>query len=157
MTASTNIVSRALAEIMEQTLRLPYSRSSSESLPSGEWAALRYFGDVRPTARSFAAYARYSRQPETEVSMIIEALEHRGYLRRLPARNKSEGCRIEVTPLGRKRLDHDPLAVVCEAIQELPDQQRYCFADSLRRVFQHVVNATAADELDHNRPNASRK
>ena len=81
------------------------------------------------------------------VSGIVDRLEDRGAVRRVPDPEDRRGVRLSLTPLGRQLLRSSPPPVqvgLSEALEGLPALQ----LRQLRRSFELVVRRTAAQRVD---------
>jgi DNA-binding MarR family transcriptional regulator len=122
---------RATAEVMAQVLRTTASLAFTEGLNPAQWAALRYFAQATPSARSVVAFARYHGTTKGTASQTIAALLKKGLLDRHRGERDRRTVNLVLTDTGRALLDHDPLNELAAAVAALSDTQHKAMAEGL--------------------------
>lgn len=122
---------RATAEVMAQVLRTTASLAFTEGLNPAQWAALRYFAQATPSARSVVAFARYHGTTKGTASQTIAALLKKGLLDRHRGERDRRTVNLVLTDAGRALLDHDPLNELAAAVAALSDSQHKAMAEGL--------------------------
>lgn len=130
---------RATAEVMAQVLRTTSSLAFADGLNPAQWAALRYFGQASPSARSVVAFARYHGTTKGTASQTIAALSKKGLIERHRSERDRRSVSLVLTPAGRSVLDRDPLNEIAEAIAGLPDAHQMAVAEALDHMLRTLL------------------
>lgn len=125
---------RATAEVMAQVLRTTANLAFTEGLNPAQWAALRYFAQATPSARSVVAFAHYHGTTKGTASQTIAALLKKGLLDRSRGERDRRTVNLELTPAGRAVLENDPLNELAAAIASLSDGHHLTLAEGLEQV-----------------------
>ncbi|MGQ9370519.1 MarR family transcriptional regulator [Azospirillum sp. ST 5-10] len=134
---------RATAEVMAQVLRTTASLAFTEGLNPAQWAALRYFAQATPSARSVVAFARYHGTTKGTASQTIAALLKKGLLERHRGERDRRTVNLVLTEDGRSLLDNDPLNELTAAVGTLNDQQHRAVADALDQILRTLLHRRA--------------
>lgn len=134
---------RATAEVIAQVLRTTSSLAFSNGLNPAQWAAMRYFAQAAPNARSVVAFARYHRTTKGTASQTIAALLKKGLLDRQRSERDRRTVSLELTPQGRTLLNDDPLNELAYAVSLLEDQEHAVLAQALDKVLRVLVERRA--------------
>lgn len=130
---------RATAEVMAQVLRTTASLAFTEGLNPAQWAALRYFAQATPSARSVVAFARYNGTTKGTASQTIAALLKKGLLDRHPGERDRRTVNMVLTDAGRAVLDSDPLNELAAAIASLPEEHHRAVAEGLDQMLRTLL------------------
>ena len=130
---------RATAEVMAQVLRTTASLAFTEGLNPAQWAALRYFAQATPSARTVVAFARYHGTTKGTASQTIAALLKKGLLDRSRGERDRRTVNLELTPLGRTVLESDPLNELAAAIGSLDDAHHRHLAEGLDQMLRTLL------------------
>lgn len=129
---SVKVSPEVAAEILEKVSQISYSMGFSGGLRPAQWNALRYFGKSEDRVRTVGHFARYNMTTPSSASQTINALVLRNLLRRSPVAGDRRTYRIDLTEAGRRLLERDPLHHLVAAIAEMPEQNRFDFAEHLQ-------------------------
>lgn len=130
---------RATAEVMAQVLRTTSSLAFADGLNPAQWAALRYFGQASPSARSVVAFARYHGTTKGTASQTIAALSKKGLIERHRSERDRRSVSLVLTPAGRAALENDPLNEIAEAIAGLPETHHMAIAEALDQMLRTLL------------------
>jgi DNA-binding MarR family transcriptional regulator len=125
---------RATAEVIAQVLRTTSSLAFSNGLNPAQWAAMRYFAQAAPNARSVVAFARYHRTTKGTASQTIAALQKKGLLDRTRSDKDRRTVSLELTPQGRTLLEEDPLNELAYSVSLLDDEEHRVMTGALDKV-----------------------
>ena len=134
---------RATAEVMAQVLRTTANLAFTEGLNPAQWAALRYFAQATPSARSVVAFAHYHGTTKGTASQTIAALLKKGYLERHRSERDRRTVSLILTESGRNVLAHDPLNELATAISSLSDPQHTAIAEGLDHLLRTLLTRRA--------------
>jgi len=130
---------RATAEVMAQVLRTTANLAFTEGLNPAQWAALRYFAQATPSARSVVAFARYHGTTKGTASQTIAALLKKGYLERHRSERDRRTVSVILTEPGRIVLANDPLNELAVAIAGLSDSHHKAMAEGLDQLLRTLL------------------
>lgn len=134
---------RATAEVIAQVLRTTSSLAFSNGLNPAQWAAMRYFAQAAPNARSVVAFARYHRTTKGTASQTIAALLKKGLLDRQRSERDRRTASLELTEQGRTLLNDDPLNELAYAVSLLEDHEHAVLAQALDKILRVLVERRA--------------
>jgi DNA-binding MarR family transcriptional regulator len=134
---------RATAEVIAQVLRTTSSLAFSNGLNPAQWAAMRYFAQAAPNARSVVAFARYHRTTKGTASQTIAALLKKGLLDRQRSERDRRTASLELTPQGRILLNDDPLNELAYAVSLLDEDEHAFLVRSLDKILRVLVERRA--------------
>lgn len=129
------VVAKAIAELVEQFVSTVYANSNVEGMRSAQWAALRYFADVEPSARTVGNFARHNLITDSSASQTISSLVRRGYLEKTPSDEDGRSHRLHLTDAAQNLLAKDPLNLLVNAIDDLNNNQKLELADLLHQIY----------------------
>lgn len=89
-------------------------------LNPAQWDCLRFIGQANRFSRTSGALALFLGTTKGTASQTLNALEKKGYLSRVPDPDDRRVRHIELTELGARLLDEDPLNCLDKAISNLP-------------------------------------
>lgn len=139
MNASPRLSSRATAEVMVQILRYTSSMSFAEGLNPAQWAALRYFSQAVPSARTVTAFARYHGTTKGTASQTIAALTRKGLLDRKRDEKDGRSVQFQLTDKGEQFLAEDPLHQLSASIQSLDVGHQMALAEALEAIMRNMM------------------
>lgn len=134
---------RATAEVIAQVLRTTSSLAFSNGLNPAQWAAMRYFAQAAPNARSVVAFARYHRTTKGTASQTIAALLKKGLLDRQRSERDRRTASLELTAQGGILLQDDPLNELAYAVSLLEDDEHAILVQSLDKVLRVLMDRRA--------------
>ena len=134
---------RATAEVIAQVLRTTSSLAFSNGLYPAQWAAMRYFAQAAPNARSVVAFARYHRTTKGTASQTIAALLKKGLLDRQRSERDRRTVALELTEQGRALLNDDPLNELAYAVSLLENEEHRVLAQGLDKILRVLVERRA--------------
>lgn len=134
---------RATAEVIAQVLRTTSSLAFSNGLNPAQWAAIRYFAQAAPNARSVVAFARYHRTTKGTASQTIAALLKKGLLDRQRSERDRRTASLELTAQGRILLNDDPLNELAYAVSLLDEDEHAVLVRSLDKILRVLVERRA--------------
>lgn len=138
---------RATAEVMSQVMRTTASLAFTEGLNPAQWAAVRYFAQATPSARSVVAFARYHGTTKGTASQTIAALQKKGLLERHRSERDRRAVHLVLTERGRAVLESDPLNELAAAIAGLSDGHHRALAECVDQLLRTLLvrRASRAD------------
>lgn len=143
------ITPTGLATQVEQASRLIHASGYAEGLYPAQWAALRYFAEASPTARTTADLARFQGLTLGSVARTVRTLVMKGLLARRSNPRSRRADLIALTPSGEELLSHDPRLVLVGLLEALPLNQRDALAEAmgalLRGLFSERLGATVGN------------
>ncbi|MFT5181718.1 MAG: DNA-binding MarR family transcriptional regulator [Alphaproteobacteria bacterium] len=134
------VVAKAIAELVEQFVSTVYADSKIDGMRSAQWAALRYFADVEPTARTVGNFARHNLITDSSASQTVSSLVRRGYLEKTPSEEDGRSHQLHLTDSAYKILVQDPLNLLVNAIDDLNAKQKTGLADLLHEIYISMQN-----------------
>ena len=138
----------ALAYLLEQTARAIHSQGYAGDLFPAQWSALRYFARAEPNHRTASALANYQGLASGPVTRTVRTLITKGLLVKAGSLGRGRAERIDLTAAGETLLATDPLSEVAEALAELPEADRRCFAVGLEAVLRRLQRNRLAPGAD---------
>lgn len=135
---------RAIAELLEQLLRVVESQALAQGINPVHWTALRYFSQANKSARTVGSFGKYHMTTPSSASQTISALVKKKLLAKSVGKD-SRVRRIELTALGRKLLEDDPNKILVGAIETLSEEQLATLANVVEQLMR---TASAANEPD---------
>jgi DNA-binding MarR family transcriptional regulator len=134
------VVAKAIAELVEQFVSTVYADSKIDGMRSAQWAALRYFADVEPTARTVGNFARHNLITDSSASQTVSSLVRRGYLEKTPSEEDGRSHQLSLTESAHKILVQDPLNLLVNAIDDLSAKRKTGLADLLHEIYISMQN-----------------
>jgi DNA-binding MarR family transcriptional regulator len=129
------VAAKAIAQLVEHFVSTVYAESNVEGMRSAQWAALRYFAEVEPSARTVGNFARQNLITDSSASQTISSLVRRGYLKKTRSEKDGRSHQLYLTDPAYKLLEQDPLNLLVNAIDDLSAKQRTELADVLHKVY----------------------
>jgi DNA-binding MarR family transcriptional regulator len=127
-----------LSRLVERLGRLTHVLQYSTGLNPSQWEALRYLARANRYSASPSALARFLGCTKGTVSQTVIALESKGFVRRVRGRPDGRSVHLEVTAAGRALLGGDPLQVIEEAGQALPEDERAAMIRGMNRLLDRL-------------------
>jgi DNA-binding MarR family transcriptional regulator len=148
---------RAIAELLDHTMRMIYSQCFVEGLNPAQWSALRYLDRANPSSHTLTNFARVHCVSKAAASDTIAALVRKKLVAKKKDPHDGRVTRIDLTDKGRKLLVSDPLNLLIEALAKLLPQQQEVAAEAAA-IAARGVYATIADRTPTQTPprNSSR-
>ena len=108
-----------VAQLLDRLTRITRELQFAGGLNPAQWEALRFLARANKYSRSPSALADFLGATKGTVSQTLIALEHKGYLNRVPGETDKRVTRLELTPAGRALLQDDPINSLEQAAKEL--------------------------------------
>lgn len=130
--------SKGLAFILDQINRSVFTASFTEGLNPAQWGAVRFLAHARPSQRTVSGFADFQATTAGTASRTLASLEKKGlaYKERHPEDHRS--FQINLTQEGQALLDKDPLKVLENAIESLPEETVEQLANGLEGVIRKI-------------------
>lgn len=135
---SGSAAAAAVAELLEQVVRIAHSRAFAAGLNPAQWTALRYFARANESSRSVTAFARYHASGRGTASQTVSALVRKGYLARQALGGRGSPQRIGLTAEGQGLLIQDPVRHLIAGIEALPEGANFALAEALEVLLSHM-------------------
>lgn len=129
------VVAKAIAQLVEHFVSTVYAESNVEGMRSAQWAALRYFSEVEPSARTVGNFARQNLITDSSASQTISSLVRRGYLEKTPSEKDGRSHQLHLTGPASQLLAKDPLNLLVNAVDDLNAKQKTELADVLHQIY----------------------
>lgn len=129
------VVAKAIAQLVEHFVSTVYAESNVDGMRSAQWAALRYFAEVEPSARTVGNFARQNLITDSSASQTISSLVRRGYLEKIPSEKDGRSHQLCLTDLAHQLLNRDPLNLLMNAVDSLNAKQKTELSDMLHKVY----------------------
>ena len=117
-----NIDKEELSRLLDRLGRMSRGLQYCHGLNPAQWDCLRFIGQANRFSRTPGALASFLGTTKGTASQTLNALEKKGYLSRVPDPNDRRVRHIELTDLGARLLDEDPLNCLDKAISDLPPE-----------------------------------
>ena len=124
------------AFLLEPLVRLYIQVHHKRDLRPSQWEALRFFHHD-PGAR-LSDFASWRRSTMGTTSITVSQLVKRGLL----AREGDRNVNLRLTQAGKAIMADDPMLDFRNAIQELPDEERAVFRETLSQILERVSRST---------------
>lgn len=122
---------RALAELIALLSQLVHAIGFTAKLKPAQWATLRYLQKVNASARTLTEFSRANAITKGAASQMIKALQERGLVSFEPSTEDRRSKLINLTELGRRYLDDDPLNQIVAALRKVEPGSRKAFAETI--------------------------
>lgn len=114
---------KALTELTMQLSQIVYAMGFSGDLKPAQWAALRYFSRANASARTVTGFSRLNGVTKGAASQLITRMEAKGLVTIRPGHQDHRRRQIDLTELGRLRLELDPLNELARILAQFDDAQ----------------------------------
>lgn len=135
---SVPVSAAALAELLELVARKIHSMGHADDLFPAQWMALRYFARAQLNMRTASELARFQGMAIGPVSRTVRKLVEKGLLRKSDEQPRGRAEWLEVTALGWKLLEIDPLQALEETLTTLPEGSRLALAVALEAIVRQL-------------------
>lgn len=139
------VVAKAIAQLVEHFVSTVYADSNVAGMRSAQWAALRYFAEVEPSARTVGNFARQNLITDSSASQTVSSLVRRGYLKKVPSEVDGRSHQLHLTDPARKLLKQDPLNLLVNAIDDLNAKQKTELADVLHQIYLSMQSSQSSN------------
>ncbi|MEK9708000.1 MAG: MarR family transcriptional regulator [Alphaproteobacteria bacterium] len=134
-TQNTEIIEKyTLTRLLDRIGRILRGLQYSHGLNPAQWDSLRFLAQANRFSRTPGALAVFLRTTKGTASQTLNALEKKGYLKRVPDSKDKRVRHIELTEAGVAALADDPLISLDLAISQLPDEVIDAMAEGLRQL-----------------------
>lgn len=140
------VVAKAIAQLVEHFVSTVYAESNGEGMRSAQWAALRYFAEVEPAARTVGNFARQNLITDSSASQTVSSLVRRGYLKKTPSEKDGRSHQLHLTGSANKLLAQDPLNLLVKAVDDLNAKQKTELADVLHQIYLSMQSRRSAGD-----------
>lgn len=136
-----------LATLIDRLGRISHALQFSTGLNPAQWEALRYLARANRYSCSPSALAKYLGCTKGTVSQTLISLETKGYVNRVRGEPDGRSVRLELTEHGRKVLEQDPLRLIEEAGQALPESERAVVASAMKGLIHALCGKEGMSEF----------
>lgn len=119
---------RATAELLDALFRRYHVEAFTGGLNPAQWAALRFFARDLTDSKTAVSLARFQGVSRASANDTVRALVRKGLLARMVSAEDGRRQEVSVTEQGMAALEGDPLALLCNPIDGLPEEVRRDFA-----------------------------
>ena len=120
-----------IAELLVHLGRAAQSENARSDLTAAQWTCLRFFARANGSPRTPSAFASFQATTRGTASQIIKSLERRGLVSATRSERDRRSVCFDLTDTGRAMLDHDPLRVLVDLIDELDGADSVQFLTTL--------------------------
>jgi len=120
--------------LLERFGRIVQNDAHREGLKPTQWEALRFLARANRFSRSPRAVTAYLGMTKGTVSQTLNALETKGLIRKISESADRRSLRLELTPLGLRMLEQDPLLELETALEGLSGRNREAITQLLEGV-----------------------
>lgn len=145
--ATNNIDKEDLSRLLDRLGRMSRGLQYCHGLNPAQWDCLRFIGQANRFSRTPGALAAFLGTTKGTASQTLNALEKKGYLRRVPDPDDRRVRHIELTELGAGLLDEDPLNCLDKAISNLPAETLDTVAAGLARLCSDMQSRCGGQDL----------
>jgi DNA-binding MarR family transcriptional regulator len=136
-----------LATLIDRLGRISHALQFSAGLNPAQWEALRYLARANRYSCSPSALAKYLGCTKGTVSQTLISLETKGYVNRVRGDPDGRSVRLELTDEGRKVLDQDPLRLIEEAGNALPESERAAVTAAMKSLIRSLCDREGLSEF----------
>jgi len=140
------VVAKAIAQLVEHFVSTVYADSNVEGMRSAQWAALRYFDEVEPSARTVGNFARQNLITDSSASQTISSLVRRDLLGKIPSKKDGRSHQLHLTESARTLLARDPLNLLVNAVDDLSAKQKTELADVLQKIYLSMQSTQSSSD-----------
>lgn len=140
------VVAKAIAQLVEHFVSTVYADSNVEGMRSAQWAALRYFDEVEPSARTVGNFARQNLITDSSASQTISSLVRRDLLEKIPSKKDGRSHQLHLTESARTLLARDPLNLLVNAVDDLSAKQKTELADVLQKIYLSMQSTQSSSD-----------
>lgn len=127
------------ANLMERISRLTRTEEQVGDLYPAQWAVLRYLSRANRFSRTPMVMTKYLATTRGTMSQTINALERKGYVERHPSLTDKRSVNVELTDLGRKKLNSDPLLRLSGDLDSALGQNPEKLVEMLEALLQEII------------------
>jgi len=124
-----------VARLLEQTARAVYDARGPRAIHAGQWAVLRYLARAGRQARTVGGVATYLGVTHAPASRAVSSLARKDLVTVRADPEDRRVRRIDLTPVGRSLLEHDPVHRLTAAIEELSSDKQKDLAVTLEALY----------------------
>ena len=118
---------RATAELLDALFRRYHVEAFTGGLNPAQWAALRFFSRDVADSKTAVSLARHQGVSRASANDTVRALVRKGLLTRMVSAEDGRRQEVSVTQLGLDALRGDPMALLIDPIDSLPEGVRRDF------------------------------
>lgn len=137
-----------IADLLVHLARRSVQSSASE-LTSAQWAALRFFAHANRFSRQPSVFASYHGTTRGTASQTVKSLVKLGYLERSRGLSDRRSAVFDVTQIGMKALEADPLKALVQSLDELPTDKRAAICEALLMLNKSTEESVESEEETH--------
>jgi DNA-binding MarR family transcriptional regulator len=130
---------------LDQLGRIARELQYSNSLNPAQWEALRYIARANKFSRTPGALADFLGATKGTVSQTVIALENKGLVTRKRCDKDGRIMRLQLTEAGQVLATEDPLIVINEYCDRLPDKESALLLQSLQSIL-HIMRIKSRSE-----------
>jgi DNA-binding MarR family transcriptional regulator len=128
-------------ELVERLARLVTNEGHALGLKPAQWEALRYLARANRFSRTPGGLTAYLGLTKGTVSQTLMALERGGLIEKTAHPGDGRSVRLDLSPAGRALLERDGIAIVGQALAELPPGRRAALREALAILVGAVLSA----------------
>jgi DNA-binding MarR family transcriptional regulator len=127
-----------MAEMLDRLARMAHGAQFCAGLNPAQWAALRYLKRANRYSRTPGALAGYLHATPGTISQTLIALEGKGYVSRKRSDTDGRSTQLALTSKGERLLADDPLTLLGDAVETLPQDERTALGRAIDRIVAEV-------------------
>lgn len=147
-TQETEITEKeSLSRLLDRIGRMARGLQYCHGLNPAQWDSLRFLAQANRFSRTPGALAVFLGTTKGTASQTLNALEKKGYLRRVPDPGDKRVRHIELTEAGEALLADDPLNCLDLAISRLPDEVIDTMAEGLNQLCSNLQSRCGGQDM----------
>lgn len=136
-----------IALTLDQLGRIARELQYSHNLNPAQWEALRYVARANKFSRTPGALADYSGATKGTISQTLIALENKGLVSRRRCDKDGRITRLHLTEAGRDLASNDPLNIINDYCETLPELESAILLQSLHNILHNVRVKSRSEEF----------
>ena len=128
------------AALLERVARLTQNLGAAEGLNSVQWETLRFIDRANRFSCTPSGLTDYLGITKGTVSQTINAMERKGFVKKVNVPGNARSVRIEITPNGRTLLSQNPLLTLTEDLGELSNRDLHGLTKNLRHIIEKSLS-----------------
>lgn len=132
----------SFADLVDRLSRITHAAQFACGLNPAQWEAMRFLSRANRYSASPGALADYLGTTKGTASQTLIALEAKGLVARVRSVVDRRKVRLALTDEGRALLERDPLCVIEQAGQELPESQRLLVMSAMNLLVDNLCHRT---------------
>lgn len=125
---------REIVNLIERLSRLMRAHEHDTALTPAQWEAMRYLARCNRFSNSPKALTSYLMSTKGTVSQTLMALERKGLIEKNKREGQNRSIELQLTDLGRRRLEREPWQSLYDQIASLGDAKMNSLHHDLQSV-----------------------